>query len=118
MVEIDRVESALVRHPRLKDRLFTQAERDYCESHARPYVHFALRFAAKEAIAKVIGTGMKGFSFADIEVLRDERGKPYPVLKGPAQDAAEAAGVSRIYLSLSYTAKNAVASAIAVGEEG
>ena len=117
IVEIDRVERALQRHPRLKDRLYTKAEQEYCESHARPQIHYALRFAAKEAVGKVLGTGMSGLSWQDIEVARDEKGKPLPELSGAAAKAAEEAGIARIYLSLSYTQLNAVASAIAVGEE-
>ena len=75
-----------------------------------------MRFAAKEAVAKVLGTGMRGMRFTDIEVARDDNGKPYPVLAGGAAAAAQAHGISRIYLSLSYTQASAVASAIAVGE--
>lgn len=117
IVEIGRVERALTRHPRLKERLFTQTEREYCETHARPFVHYALRFAAKEAVAKVLGTGMRRFRWRDIEVRRDGNGKPYPELYGGAAEAAEGAGVTRIYLSLSYTHASAVASAIAVSSE-
>lgn len=117
IVEIDRVERALGRHPRLKERLFTGAEQEYCDSHARPHVHYALRFAAKEAVAKVLGTGMRGLSWRDIEVLRDGRGRPYPELSGAAALRAEEVGIVRIYLSLSYTHLNAVASAVAVTDE-
>jgi holo-[acyl-carrier protein] synthase len=116
IVEIDRIERALTRHPRLRERLFTDAEREYCDSHSRPFVHYAMRFAAKEAVAKVIGTGMRGLSWQDIEVRRDERGRPYPHLKGGAESAASSAGIGKIYLSLSYTHLNAVASAIAVAD--
>jgi holo-[acyl-carrier protein] synthase len=117
IVEIDRIERALTRHPRLKERLFTETEREYCDSHSRPFVHYAMRFAAKEAVAKVLGTGMRGLRWSEIEVRRDERGRPYPELEGNARSAAKSAGIGRIYLSLSYTRLNAVASAIAVADE-
>lgn len=114
IVEIDRIQRALERYPRLKERLFTPSEREYCDSHARPFVHYALRFAAKEAVSKVLGTGMRGLRWQDIEVVRDGKGKPYPVLTGAAMRAAEASGIGTFYLSLSYTHQSAVASAIAV----
>lgn len=114
IVEIDRMQRALERYPRLKERLFTPAEREYCESHARSFVHYALRFAAKEAVSKVLGTGMRGLRWQDIEVVRDGKGKPYPVLTGSAASTATALGIGIFYLSLSYTHQSAVASAIAV----
>lgn len=117
IIEIDRMRGALEREPRMKERVFTAGERSYCESKSRSFVHYALRFAAKEAAVKALGTGFRGLRFADIEVSRDGKGKPALELHGAASKLADEIGVTAIYLSLSYTRKNAVASVIAVGLE-
>lgn len=117
IIEIDRMRGALEREPRMKERVFTAGERKYCESKSRSFVHYALRFAAKEAAVKALGTGFRGLRFTDIEVSRDGKGKPVLELHGAASKLADEIGVTAIYLSLSYTRKNAVASVIAVGLE-
>lgn len=117
IVEIERMRRALERHPRMRERLFSQEEREYCDSRARPEIHYAMRFAAKEAVLKALGMGFSGgIRFTDVEVARDERGRPVPRLSGRAAEIAHAAGVVEMHLSLSYTHLNAVASAVAVTE--
>ena len=117
IVEIDRMREALARRPRMKERLFSEEERAYCDKRNKPEVHYAMRFAAKEAVLKALGTGFAGMGFRDVEVVRDERGRPVPRLSGRAAEAAEAAGVVEMHLSLSYTHANAVASAVAITEQ-
>jgi holo-[acyl-carrier protein] synthase len=118
IVEIDRMALAIERTPRIKERIFSEDERAYCDSRSRPEVHYALRFAAKEAVLKALGTGFSGVRFRDVEVARDERGRPIPVLHGRAAELAAEAGIRELHLSLSYTATTAVASAVAIaGEE-
>ena len=114
IVEIDRMALALERHPRLKERCFSEAEREYCEARSRPAVHYALRFAAKEAVLKALGTGFSGIGFRDVEVSRDERGRPFPLLHARAAEVAADAGILELHLSLSYTRSTAVASAVAI----
>ena len=114
IVEIDRMREALRRHPRMKERIFSADERAYCESRNRPEVHYALRFAAKEAVLKALGTGFAGMSFQDVEVIRDGTGRPSPKLHGRAAEVAEEIGVVEMHLSLSYTHTTAVASAVAM----
>jgi holo-[acyl-carrier protein] synthase len=114
IVEIGRMAAALKRHPAMKERLFSDGERAYCDGRNRPEVHYALRFAAKEAVLKALGTGFSGMSFRDVEVVRDGAGRPQPVLHGRAAEAAEAMGVAEMHLSLSYTHTTAVASAVAI----
>ena len=114
IVEIDRMRTALERRPRIKERLFSEEERAYCDARNKPEIHYAMRFAAKEAVLKALGTGFSGMSFRDVEVTRDERGRPIPRLSGRAAEVAEAAGVVELHLSLSFTHSNAVASAVAV----
>jgi holo-[acyl-carrier protein] synthase len=114
IVEIDRMAAALSRRPRLKERLFSAEERAYCERRNRPEVHYALRFAAKEAVLKALGTGFSGMKFTDVEVIRDAGGRPVPRLSGRAAEVAEEIGVVELHLSLSYTHTTAVASAVAI----
>ena len=116
IVEIDRMARALQRHPRMKERLFSEEERRYCDKRNKPEVHYALRFAAKEAVLKALGTGFAGMSFRDVEVVRDGGGRPSPRLSGRAAEVAEATGVVEMHLSLSYTHTTAVASAVAITE--
>jgi len=117
IVEIERMRLALERHPRMKERLFSDSERLYCERKPRPEVHYALRFAAKEAVVKALGTGFTGTGFHDIEVARDEKGRPYPILTGGAQARAAELGITEMHLSLSFTHTTAVASAVALTPE-
>lgn len=117
IVEIDRMRDALARRPRMKERLFSDEERAYCDGRNKPEIHYAMRFAAKEAVLKALGTGFSGMRFRDVEVLRDERGRPTPKLSGRAAEVAEAAGVVEMHLSLSFTHATAVASAVAITEE-
>jgi len=118
IVEIDRMRLALERHPRMRERIFSVEERAYCDARNRPYIHYATRFAAKEAVLKALGMGFSGgIRFTDVEVLRDERGRPVPHLTGRAAEIAAEAGVVEMHLSLSFTHTTAVASAVAITEE-
>ena len=114
IVEIDRMREALERRPRMKERIFSDEERAYCDKRSRPEVHYALRFAAKEAVLKALGTGFAGMKFKDVEVVRDPSGRPVPKLSGRAAEVAEELGVLEMHLSLSYTHTTAVASAVAI----
>jgi holo-[acyl-carrier protein] synthase len=117
IVEIDRMREALARRPRLKERLFSAEERAYCEKRSRPAVHYALRFAAKEAVLKALGTGFSGMRFTDVEVVREQSGRPVPHLSGRAAERALELGVIEMHLSLSFTHSTAVASAVAITQD-
>ena len=117
IVEIDRMKLALERTPRIKERIFSQDERWYCEHKAKPWVHYAMRFAAKEAVLKALGTGFSGMRFCDVEVLREGNGRPTPKLSGRAAERAAELGVVEMHLSLSFTHTTAVASAVAITED-
>ncbi len=106
LLEIDRIERALARYPRLGKRLFTPAEREYAAARARPGRHLAARFAAKEAVVKALGLG-GGFGLAEIEVVAGE--PPAVRLSGRAADAA--AG-RRVEVSLTHSRDFAAAVAI------
>jgi holo-[acyl-carrier protein] synthase len=117
IVEIDRMREALVRHPQMRERLFSEEEQRYCDKRNKPEIHYAMRFAAKEAVLKALGTGFRGMRFRDVEVLRDEAGRPVPILHGRAREVAEERGVVELHISLSFTHTTAVASAVAITEE-
>lgn len=115
IVEIARMETILTRTPNFSFRVFTDAERAYCEAHHKPAVRYATHFAAKEAVLKALGTGFsEGIGFTDVEVSHDDAGKPIAVLHGKAKEKAESLAILEIPLSLSRTKETAVANAIAV----
>jgi len=108
LLEIERLERALARRPRLAERLFTDAEREYAASRARPGQHLAARFCAKEAVAKALG--LTAWSFRDVEVV-SEGGAPAVALHGTAAQRAAALGVV-VRVSLTHTGCAAGAVAI------
>ena len=105
LVEIPRLESVIHRRgSRLLNRLFTPDEQQYCEDKARPATHYAARFAAKEACVKALGTGLsRGIKWLEVEVCRDDEGKPSIVLTGLAREIAANLAVRDIHLSLTHT---------------
>jgi len=109
LLEVERLERALERRPRLAERLFTETERSYAASRARPGQHLAARFCAKEAVAKALG--LEAWSFRDVEVLAGD-GKPGVRLRGAAAERARELGV-RVDVSLTHTRRDAAAVAIA-----
>jgi holo-[acyl-carrier protein] synthase len=113
LLEIERLERALDRRPRLAERLFTDGERDYAASRARPGQHLAARFCAKEAVAKALG--LEAWSFRDIEVT-SAGGPPQVALHGAAERRATELGVS-VRISLTHTRSEAGAVAIAAPHE-
>jgi holo-[acyl-carrier protein] synthase len=114
LVETARIGRMIADHGQhFLDRCFTQAEQAYCGGHKRATEHYAGRFAAKEAILKVLGTGWRGqIAWTDMEILNDPAGKP--VLRLTAESARLAAelGIVKWHLSISHTAGHAMASAI------
>jgi holo-[acyl-carrier protein] synthase len=108
LLEIERLERALARRPRLAQRLFTDGERAYAEARARPGQHLAARFCAKEAVAKALG--LTAWSFRDVEVVSGE-GAPTVHLHGEAAARAAALGVA-VRVSLTHTTTDAAAVAI------
>jgi holo-[acyl-carrier protein] synthase len=108
LLEIDRLERALQRTPRLADRLFTEAERDYAATMGRPIQHLAARFCAKEAVAKALR--VESWSWREVEVLGG--GPPDLRLHGAMAERAQALGV-RVSVSLTHGRRDAAAVAIA-----
>jgi holo-[acyl-carrier protein] synthase len=109
LLEIERLERALERRPRLAERLFTDAERAYAAGRSRPAQHLAGRFCAKESVAKALG--LAAWSFSEVEVL-DTGGPPEVRLHGSVAERAQALGVS-VRVSITHTRRDAAAIAIA-----
>jgi holo-[acyl-carrier protein] synthase len=114
LIEIERIRRALARYgDDFKDRCFTKAERDYCDSKPNPPQHYAGRFAAKEAVGKALGSGVY-FTWKEIEI----RGRPKPGvhLEGRTAAWADRAGVARVELSMTHSRELAAAVAVAVDD--
>ena len=108
LLDVGRFERVLERRPRLAERLFTDAEREYAEGRARPALHLAARFCAKEAVAKALG--LTGWSFRDVEVVATGAA---PELRLTGTVAARAAELGRdVAISLTHT--DDVAGAVAI----
>jgi holo-[acyl-carrier protein] synthase len=116
---IDLVEIARLRKviERLKDRfilrVFTPGEQEFCNAHRDPVPHYAVRFAAKEALFKALGTGWaKGVTWLDVEVQRERQDAPTMALRGEAQRLSAAMGAQKAHLSLSHSDQWAIAMVI------
>lgn len=115
--EIGRMESLLARRgEKARERLFTKEETAYCARKARPAQSFAARFAAKEAVMKLLGTGWSaGVRWRDIEVVRGKGGPPSIRLHGEAARRAERMGIRRVHLSITHSGDTAMAQVIGEG---
>jgi holo-[acyl-carrier protein] synthase len=109
LLEIERLERALERTPRLAQRLFTDAELAYAASRGRPGQHLAARFCAKEAVAKALG--IETWNFHDVEVI-GAGGPPRLRLSGSAAARAAELGV-QVEVSLTHTGREAAAVVVA-----
>jgi holo-[acyl-carrier protein] synthase len=114
VVEITRFRNVI---ERLKDRfilrVFTPGEQQFCKAHRDPVPHFAVRFAAKEALFKALGTGWaKGVTWLDVEVRRERQDAPTMALHGEAQRLSASLGAHTVHLSLSHSESWAVAMVI------
>lgn len=118
LIECERIEKVWREHPdRFLSRVLTPAERAYCEKHKHPIPRISGRFAAKEAILKMLGTGWRGqIAWTDIEILNDSAGQPHVTLTGHCRTVADSLGITRVMLSITHTEKNAAASAIGIAD--
>ena len=114
IIEVARIREVLGRTPRFRERVFTPAERAYCDSRgAVAAQHYAARFAAKEAALKALQTGWRGgISWQDVEVASHESGAPYLILHGPVLELFNNSGATAAHLSLSHTTEHAVAQVV------
>ena len=110
IIEIDRIEEAIARWgDRFLGRVYTEAELEVCRGRTPA---LAVRFAAKEAVMKALGTGTNGVGWQDIEVLPNSDGKPLVFLHRGARKKSEELGMTHLDLSLSHSHHYAVASAV------
>lgn len=119
LMQIDRIETVIARRgPRFLERIFTSAERAYCERRAATRAtHYAGRYAVKEAVMKVLGTGWaKGVRWRDIEVHRLNGKAPEVLLHGRSRELAAALGIARIHVTITHDAGIAAAVAVAEGQ--
>jgi len=112
IVEIDRINKAIERTPNFINKLFTKKEIEYFISRKMRPEFIAGKFAAKESVAKALGTGFRKFGFRDIEIDKDELGKPLVLLSGEAKEIANKFGDYKLHLSISHGRENAIAYAI------
>ena len=108
LVDVARFETAIANTPKLKDRLFTEGEKSL-NSYS-----LAARFAAKEALMKAVGKA-KGLSFQEVQIIKDEYGKPSFELSGQSEITVLDRGIANLHLSLSHDGQMAIAYVIAEG---
>lgn len=117
LVDCRRIEKLVRDHgKRFLRRVFTERELQYCRSHRYEAERLGGRFAVKEAVMKMLGTGWQnGIAWTDIETVNDPLGKPLVKLTGPIAEIAKELGIDQISVSITHTSDLAVASAIALG---
>lgn len=120
VIEVERIRRMMAEHPgRFIDRTYTEAEVAWAERERRQAEVYAGRFAAKEAVMKALGTGLRrGVAFREIEILQHPTGEPYVVLHGRTAEVARERGIARLWVSISHIESMAVASAVGVDEAG
>jgi holo-[acyl-carrier protein] synthase len=116
LVDFPRIGDMIERHgDRFVGRVFTAAEQAYARANRNTVEKYAGRFAAKEAILKLLGTGWRGrIAWTDVEVTNDSAGRPEVTLSGEVKEIAERMGIQQISISITHTANFAIASAVAL----
>ncbi len=110
LICIERIKKVIERNPRFPERVFTPEEIKYCEAKASPSQSYAVRFAAKEALMKALGTGWNGpITWLDIEVSNATSGKPEIRVANATKTLVQELGVSQIHVSLSHDREYACA---------
>ena len=114
IIEVARIREVLLRTPRFADRVFTAAEREYCDSRGVVAAqHYAARFAAKEAALKALQTGWRGgISWQDVEVSARESGAPYLIFTGEVLAVYKTFSATATHLSISHTSEHAIAQVV------
>ena len=119
LVDCPRIEEMIERHgERFIKRVFTAAEQAYAETKKNKIEKLAGRFAAKEAILKLMGTGWRGkIAWTDIEIINNSAGQPEVTLSGEVEKIAGKLGIGHVSVSITHTANFAIASAVALAEK-
>ncbi len=119
LVDCPRIEEMVKRHgERFVKRVFTAAEQAYAEASKNRIEKLAGRFAAKEAVLKLIGTGWRGkIAWTDIEIVNNPAGSPEVSISGEVEKLADKLGIKHISVSITHTADFAIASAVALSQK-
>jgi holo-[acyl-carrier protein] synthase len=119
LVDFPRIEEMVKRHSgRFLERVFTAAERAYADANKNRMEKLAGRFAAKEAVLKLMGTGWRGkIAWTDIEIINNPAGQPEVSLSGEVKKIAGRLGIKHISVSITHTANFAIASAVALSKK-
>ena len=119
LVECSRIDKMLNEHgEKFIDRVFTQIEKDYSFSGKNKIERLCGRFAVKEAVFKLIGTGWRGkIAWTDIEVVNDDLGRPNVTLSGEVKRIADELGIKQVSISITHTSNFVIASAVALANE-
>ncbi len=116
MIEVERVTNKISKNNGFTELVFSKKEIDYCEAKVNKFEHYAVRFAAKEAFLKAVGTGWtSGTAFNEIEVSNDPDGKPLITLLGQTASLINKIGITNIFVSLSHL--KTMASAVVIIEK-
>lgn len=113
IIEIKRIKKAISRSPRFAERLFTEQELEFYKKKDMKVQHIAGGFSAKEAVLKALGTGLRGFRWKDIEILRGSIGKPIVRFGGNVKQFIEDNGIGIIHVTISHSKDFATATAVA-----
>lgn len=119
LVECDRIANLLEKHrDSFLARIYTQREQDDCIKGKATVQRLSGRFAVKEAVMKILGTGWRdGIAWTDIETVNDPLGKPIVNISGVVKEKADAMGITELMVTISHTDSMAIASCIAIGEK-
>ena len=119
IVSVERIEAMLSEHgERSKERIFSEEERAYCEALPHAALHYAARFAAKEAFVKALGTGFdQGIQWRDVAVSNAPGGKPCLIITGKALEVMQALGATQVHVSLTHDPIHAAAVVVLEGVE-
>jgi holo-[acyl-carrier protein] synthase len=110
IIEIDRIDRLLKKHPNFRSRCFTDLEISYCEHKKYPAQHYAVRFAAKESILKALGGDREEIiQLRDLEIINNSSGKPEVYLHNQADAFSRKHGIKKINISLSHCKNYAIA---------
>ncbi|MEJ7587123.1 MAG: holo-ACP synthase [Ferruginibacter sp.] len=116
MIEVERVAQKIAKESGFRELVFSKNEIEYCEPKANKFEHYAARFAAKEAFFKALGTGwVNGTAFNEIEISKDEKGKPILALLGETANVVAALNIKHIFVTLAHL--KTVASAVVIIEQ-
>jgi len=120
LVDFPRIGQMVNQHgERFLSRVFTEAEQSYADSNKNGIEKLAGRFAAKEAVLKLMGTGWRGkIAWTDIEIINNPTGQPEVTLTGEVAKIAAKLGINHISISITHTANFAIASAVAIAKKG